>query len=60
MTYWLAWEESRAVGDVAHVDKFLEAIYEVDVVGFSYGFRPGRGQHYALDALFTSASSGGE
>jgi RNA-directed DNA polymerase len=29
----------------------LEAIYETDFVGFSYGFRPGRGQHDALDAL---------
>ena len=31
----------------------LEAIYEEDFVGFSYGFRPGRGQHDALDALHT-------
>jgi group II intron reverse transcriptase/maturase len=29
----------------------LGAIYEEDFVGFSYGFRPGRGQHDALDAL---------
>jgi RNA-directed DNA polymerase len=29
----------------------LSAIYEVDFLGFSYGFRPGRGQHNALDAL---------
>ena len=29
----------------------LEAIYESDFVGFSYGFRPGRGPHDALDAL---------
>jgi RNA-directed DNA polymerase len=29
----------------------LEAIFEVDFLGFSYGFRPGRGQHDALDAL---------
>ena len=29
----------------------LEAIYEEDFVGFSYGFRPGRDQHRALDAL---------
>ena len=29
----------------------LEAIYEADFQGFSYGFRPGRGQHDALDAL---------
>jgi len=31
----------------------LNAIYEVDFVGFSYGFRPGRSQHDALDALAT-------
>jgi group II intron reverse transcriptase/maturase len=29
----------------------LNAVYEEDFVGFSYGFRPGRGQHDALDAL---------
>jgi group II intron reverse transcriptase/maturase len=29
----------------------LKAIYEEDFVGFSYGFRPGRSQHDALDAL---------
>jgi group II intron reverse transcriptase/maturase len=29
----------------------LNEIYEVDFLGFSYGFRPGRGQHDALDAL---------
>ena len=32
----------------------LNAIYEGDFVGFSYGFRPGRGPHYALDALSTA------
>lgn len=31
----------------------LNAIYEVDFLGFSYGFRPGRSQHNALDALYT-------
>jgi len=31
----------------------LEAIYEPDFLGFSYGFRPGRSQHDALDALST-------
>jgi retron-type reverse transcriptase len=30
----------------------LNAIYETDFMGFSYGFRPGRGQHDALDALY--------
>ena len=29
----------------------LNAIYEVDFCGFSYGFRPGRGPHDAMDAL---------
>ena len=29
----------------------LNAIYEADFLGFSYGFRPGRGTHDALDAL---------
>jgi retron-type reverse transcriptase len=29
----------------------LNEIYEVDFQGFSYGFRPGRGPHQALDAL---------
>ena len=30
----------------------LNCIYEVDFLGFSYGFRPGRGPHGALDALY--------
>jgi group II intron reverse transcriptase/maturase len=29
----------------------LNAIYEADFLGFSYGFRPGRSPHHALDAL---------
>jgi RNA-directed DNA polymerase len=29
----------------------LNAVYEQDFLGFSYGFRPRRGQHDALDAL---------
>jgi group II intron reverse transcriptase/maturase len=33
------------------VVEILNAIYEVDFLGFSYGFRPGRNQHQALDAL---------
>jgi RNA-directed DNA polymerase len=36
----------RAVGTV------LSQIYEEDFLGFSYGFRPGRGTHDALDALW--------
>jgi len=35
----------RAVAEV------LNAIYETDFLGFSYGFRPGRRAHEALDAL---------
>jgi RNA-directed DNA polymerase len=35
----------------------LNAIYEEDFLGFSYGFRPGRGQHDALDALFVGIIS---
>jgi RNA-directed DNA polymerase len=33
------------------VATLLNAIYEEDFLGFSYGFRPGRGTHDALDAL---------
>jgi RNA-directed DNA polymerase len=35
----------------------LNEIYEADFLGFSYGFRPGRGQHDALDALYVGISS---
>ncbi|MGH3199717.1 MAG: hypothetical protein ACRDNT_28220, partial [Streptosporangiaceae bacterium] len=35
----------RALVDV------LNAVYEADFLGFSYGFRPGRKPHDALDAL---------
>jgi RNA-directed DNA polymerase len=49
----------RALGIAALEDKLvqgavvavLNAIYEADFLGFSYGFRPGRGPHDALDAL---------
>jgi group II intron reverse transcriptase/maturase len=33
------------------VVEVLNAFYETDFLGFSYGFRPGRGPHRALDAL---------
>ena len=33
------------------VVEVLNAIYETDFLGFSYGFRPGRSPHQALDAL---------
>jgi group II intron reverse transcriptase/maturase len=35
----------------------LSVIYEEDFVGFSYGFRPKRSQHDALDALIVGISS---
>jgi RNA-directed DNA polymerase len=35
----------------------LNAIYEEEFLGFSYGFRPGRGTHDALDALVVGISS---
>jgi group II intron reverse transcriptase/maturase len=35
----------------------LNAIYEEDFLGFSYGFRPGRGAHDAMDALCVGISS---
>jgi RNA-directed DNA polymerase len=49
----------RPLGIAALEDKLLQravvevlnAIYEADFLGFSYGFRPGRKPHDALDAL---------
>jgi RNA-directed DNA polymerase len=49
----------RPLGVAALEDKVLQravvevlnAVYEEDFLGFSYGFRPGRSQHEALDAL---------
>ncbi len=49
----------RPLGVAALEDKLLQravvevlnSIYEADFLGFSYGFRPGRSQHDALDAL---------
>src|SRR4029077_8842620 len=35
----------------------LNAIYEPEFLGFSYGFRPGRSQHDALDALWVGISA---
>jgi RNA-directed DNA polymerase len=35
----------------------LNAIYEEDFLGLSYGFRPGRGPHDALDALVVGITS---
>ena len=42
-----ALEDKIVQGAVVEV---LNAIYEEDFLGFSYGFRPGRSQHRALDA----------
>lgn len=52
--------KKRPLGIAALEDKIvqsavvqvLNAIYEEDFWGFSYGFRPGRNQHQALDALY--------
>jgi RNA-directed DNA polymerase len=49
----------RPLGIAALEDKIVQAalvailtpIYEAEFLGFSYGFRPGRSQHDALDAL---------
>ena len=38
------------------VTEVLNAVYEADFRGFSYGFRPGRSQHDALDALSVGLS----
>jgi hypothetical protein len=38
------------------VVEVLNAIYEEDFLGFSYGFRPGRSPHDALDALSVGIS----
>ena len=46
-----ALEDKIVQGAVAEV---LSAIYEVDFLGFSYGFRPGRNPHQALAALHTA------
>jgi retron-type reverse transcriptase len=45
MRRWRIRRVQRAVGTV------LNQIWEEDFLGFSYGFRPGRSQQDALDAL---------
>jgi RNA-directed DNA polymerase len=47
-------EDKLVQGAVAEV---LSAIYEVDFLGFSYGFRPGRNPHQALSSLHTAIMS---
>ena len=49
-----ALEDKIAQGACAMV---LNAIYEEDFLGFSYGFRPGRGPHDASDALAVAITS---
>jgi group II intron reverse transcriptase/maturase len=57
-------DKQRPLGIAALEDKLvqralvavLNAIYEEDFLGFSYGFRPGRNQHDALDALSVAIS----
>jgi len=54
--------KQRPLGIAALEDKIvqqavatvLNAIYEEDFRGFAYGFRPGRSQHGALDALYVA------
>ena len=56
--------KQRPLGIAALEDKIvqralvavLNAIYEEDFLGFSYGFRPGRNPHDALDALSVAIS----
>ena len=52
----------RPIGIAALEDKIvqqalvwvLQSIYEADFKGFSYGFRPGRSPHHALDAIYVA------
>src|SRR3990172_7830671 len=54
--------KQRPLGVLALEDKIvqyaatlvLNAIYEADFLGFSYGYRPGRSQHNCLDALYVA------
>lgn len=55
----------RPLGVTALEDKIVQraavevmnTIYEADFLGFSYGFRPRRSQHQALDALYMAVST---
>jgi RNA-directed DNA polymerase len=57
--------QQRPIGIAAIEDKIvqqalvwiLQEIYEADFMGFSYGFRPGRGQHQALDAVYMAITT---
>jgi RNA-directed DNA polymerase len=56
--------KQRPIGIAAVEDKIvqqavgwvLEQIYEEDFLGFSYGFRPGRSAHGALDAIWVAVT----
>lgn len=56
--------QERPIGIAALEDKIvqqvlvwiIQSIYEEDFLGFSYGFRPGRSQHNALDALYIATT----
>jgi RNA-directed DNA polymerase len=56
--------KQRAIGIAAMEDKIvqqavrwvLEQIYEEEFLGFSYGFRPGRSAHGALDAIWVGVT----
>ena len=57
------WDETRPIGIPTFEDKVLqravamvlEAVYEQDFLDCSYGFRPGRSAHRALEALRSEA-----
>lgn len=61
---WIAKADGkqRPIGIAALEDKIvqqtlvwiIQSIYEADFLGFSYGFRPGRSQHNALDAVYVA------
>ena len=58
--------QTRPIGIPTFEDKILqraaamalEAVYEQDFYDFSYGFRPGRSAHQALDYLWKQAATG--
>lgn len=64
---WISKDDGsqRPIGIAATEDKIvqqalvwiLQEIYEEDFIGFSYGFRLGRGQHHALDSLFMAITT---
>jgi group II intron reverse transcriptase/maturase len=57
--------QQRPIGIASLEDKLvqkaivwvLQSIYEQDFLGFSYGYRPGKSQHKALDALSVALTS---